>query len=107
MTIEDAVKLKVDRQQKYFASSSTGPTLTSTAPVNFQAESNITYILYTAVQILVLIILCVLLVIFLKCMFDCFIKKKTSDAHIRAGNQIGKIVVDASKKELDSVSVVM
>jgi hypothetical protein len=106
MTIEDAVKLKVDRQQKYFASSSTGPTLTSTAPINFQAESNITYIL-TAVQILVLIILCVLLVIFLKCMFDCFIKKKTSDAHIRAGNQIGKIVVDASKKELDSVSVVM
>jgi hypothetical protein len=106
MTIEDAVKLKVDRQQKYFASSSTGPTLTSTAPINFQAESNITYIL-TAVQILVLIILCVLLVIFFKCMFDCFIKKKTSDAHIRAGNQIGKIVFDASKIELDSVSVVM
>jgi len=115
MTIEEALKLKIERQGKFHASSSPGPTISSSSPgLHVLTPASQTGSLVFAIQvvsfILLLLILAILLFLTFKCVFSHYIRKKPkSTLPLNVIQEVGQEFKKnyEQSKEIDSISQVL
>ncbi len=110
MSIEEALKLKIERQGKFYASSSPGPTFTSSSPGLTTSQTGSLVVAIQIVSfILLLLILVILLLTIFKLLFSNFIKKKPSSTlPLTVIKEVKREFKknDGPSKEFDSISEV-
>ncbi len=107
MTIEEALKLKIERQVKYYDSSTTPPLASST--LSSQTGPNYSKV-EVALQTVSLIFIFVLLLITLKCVYNYHIKKKPANTFpvtLRKAVDLEFKTTSHTHQEPDSISVIM